>query len=189
MAEMKHEERTTSDGVRAINTYAQIVGSDAVVNPTTGVANSNWRYGNLIPFRGVATAAFGTGTLARFTNPAGNPGSNEVRVPKGYKAYITYVLFVVNGATAWASGTDVRISDDAGSPVDWVTVATAALTGNAVISVPFGGTVTGVTQTAATIAPVTGGLTSERGIVVRATGTFTAGSNLEVYIEGFYRKV
>lgn len=189
MAEMKHEERTTSDGVRAISTYAQIVGSDAVVNPATGVANSNWRYGNVIPFRGRVSVPIGSGTLARLFNAAGNPGTNEVRCPKGYKPFVTYALFVVNGATAWTGGTDIRLSDDAGSPVDWVTITAAALTGNTTISVPFGGTVTGVTQNAAVLDPVNGGLTTERGLVVRATGTFSAGSTIGLYVEGFYAKV
>jgi hypothetical protein len=188
MAELKHSLKNTSDGVAFVSVCRQLVGSDAVVDPVSGVANANYRQGNVIPFSGVATVAFGSGTLARFMNPAGSPGTNEVRVPKGYKAFITYALFVVKGGSAWAGGTDIRISDDNGTPVDWVTIATSALTANAVISTPLT-TLAGVTQNTAAMAPVTGGFTAERGLVVRATGTFTAGSNIEVFIEGFYRRV
>jgi len=49
------------------------------------------------------------------------------------KVYVTDIVSKVNGATGWATTATVKLQDTNSSAVDFMTVAVAAMTGNAVI--------------------------------------------------------
>lgn len=102
-------------------------------------------------------------------------------VPRGHKCYITdYQLRF--GGTAFATATDVRISDTAPSPTDFVTVAIANTTGFKHLT---SASQTGVTNGNALL--LRQGGAAGRGIRLRTTGSApTAGSDLSVRIEGFF---
>jgi len=55
----------------------------------------------------------------------------DIKVPAGKKAYLQNFIARVNGATAWATTTTVKIQDTNSSAIDFVTFAVAALTANA----------------------------------------------------------
>lgn len=104
----------------------------------------------------------------------------DADIPPGKICYVSGFIARVNGATAWATTTNVKIQDTAGTPVDFVTIAVAALTANTTIHP----TTSNVTLESAMILG-TGG-TVNRGIrlVGNANGT---GSNLVVTVFGFFK--
>lgn len=55
----------------------------------------------------------------------------DADVPAGKKVYLQGFIARVNGATVWATTANVKIQDTNGTPVDFVTMAVAALTANA----------------------------------------------------------
>lgn len=91
------------------------------------------------------------------------------------------------GGSAFATATDVRLSDTNASPVDFVTVLVAN-TLNALHRLsPTGVTQTGVTQSTALTSTASDGGTVGKGLQVRTTGsTPTAGSTFRVYVRGFF---
>jgi hypothetical protein len=77
----------------------------------------------------------------------------------------------------FATGTDVRLSDTNGTPVDIVTVLTAELTNGAIIGTGGG---TGITYGAGFAAPLTAGA----GVQIRDTGTaMTGGTSIQVMFD------
>ena len=96
-------------------------------------------------------------------------------VGAGKKAYVSQVFFSVDGGVDWATTATVSLQDTAGSPVVGCTVATSALTGNAMVQL----------ADAALFAPIAdgAGFTTAKGldIVGDANGT---GSNLLVTVFG-----
>lgn len=54
-------------------------------------------------------------------------------VPTGKKVILQGFILKVNGGTLWATTTEVKIQDKAGSPNDFVTIAVAALAANATV--------------------------------------------------------
>jgi len=92
---------------------------------------------------------------------------SDARVGPGRTAILTGFVVLVNGATAWASGTSLRIEDTAGNAV--ATVLTAALTGNATIHLPA----MTVVDRGVVAAP-------GRGLKLATVGTFSAGSTAKI---------
>lgn len=73
-----------------------------------------------------AATVLGTGTLATLLTAAGpSLGNAGRRCPKGYKFCLTNVQIKFSGATVWAAGTDLRLSDSS-STVDFLTLLPAA---------------------------------------------------------------
>lgn len=104
---------------------------------------------------------------------------NDSDVPSGYKLYVTE-LTIRWGATAFATATDVRVSDTNSTPVDFVTVLVANTTG--VTSWPIDET--GVTWGSALNSRT--GATAGKGLRVRTTGsTPTSGSSFIVTVKGY----
>jgi hypothetical protein len=60
----------------------------------------------------------------------------DTEVPVGYKIYLDDVVTKVGGGTNWATTATVKVQDTNGTPVDFVTYAVAALTGNAFVALP-----------------------------------------------------
>lgn len=105
----------------------------------------------------------------------------DSEVPKGCKPYIYHFFAKVNGATLWATTATVKIQDTNGTPVDFVTMAVAALTANAFVG-PF---TTNVTVEAAM--RVMSGGTQDKGLQLKGDANGT-GSDLVVTVIGYYRK-
>jgi hypothetical protein len=102
-------------------------------------------------------------------------------IPAGKAVYVNYILVTVNGVTAWTTSYNVVIQDSAA--VAAVTLATAQLTGNAVIGA-FGQT--GVTAGAAVLGQ--SGLTAGKGLqVVGSSASIVAGSPLLVTVGGYIK--
>lgn len=57
----------------------------------------------------------------------------DSEVPTGKKVYVQGYISKVDGATDWATTATVKLQDTNGTPVDFVTFAVAAMTGNAII--------------------------------------------------------
>ena len=99
----------------------------------------------------------------------------DAEVGAGKKAYVSQVFFSVDGGTNWATTATISLRDTAGSPVVGCTVATSALTGNAMVQL----------ADATLLAPIADGVgfTTAKGldIVGNANGT---GSNLLVTVFG-----
>ncbi len=94
-------------------------------------------------------------------------------IPSGKKVYLQGFIARVNGATGWGTTATVKIQDTNGTPVDFVTMAVAALT-NAARVVP--GTANVTLEDA--YAAGTGG-TAGKGLQVKGNANGT-GSNLIV---------
>jgi hypothetical protein len=105
----------------------------------------------------------------------------DSEVPRGHKCYVTnYQLRF--GNTAFATATDVRLSDNASTPTDFVTVTIANTTGFKHLT---SASQTGVTHGSALLQR-TGGA-AEKGIRLRTTGSApTAGSDFSIRVEGFF---
>jgi len=102
----------------------------------------------------------------------------DALVPAGKKVYITGILVVVNGETAWTdvTATVVTIEDTAGA--DAVTIAKGGLTANAVLDLA-----TADITLSDPIKKQTG-LGTAKGIQVKADAVFGAGSDLLVNVFG-----
>lgn len=87
-------------------------------------------------------------------------------VPLGKKVYITGFHAKVTGSTAWATTATVKIQDTNGTPVDYFTIAVAALTGNAEIR------------------PGTANVTNENAYILGTGGTATKGLQLKGNVNG-----
>jgi hypothetical protein len=107
----------------------------------------------------------------------------DALVPAGKAIYVNYIIISVNGATAWTTSYNVTIQDDAGTPVVAVTLATAQLTGNAVINSLAQ---SGVTPGTPVIAQ--SGLTAGKGLwVVGSSASIVAGSPLICTVGGYIK--
>lgn len=93
------------------------------------------------------------------------------------KIYLQGFIAKVNGGTLWATTATVKIQDNNGTPVDFVTIAVAALTGNAVV-IPATANVT--LEDAYAIG--TGG-TAGKGLQLKGNANGT-GSDLKVTVWG-----
>ena len=155
------------------------------------VGDTDNRYEDILEFMGTvsvpAATVVGTGTLITLLADAGpSSGAIPKRVPKGYKVCIEDIQVLFSG-TAWTGGTDIRISDTSAGPVDFLTLTAAAATAATFYRAPFNGTVAGVTMGAALTSNSGGSL--DKGLVVRATGTFTAGTPITLWVRGYFVKV
>jgi hypothetical protein len=102
-------------------------------------------------------------------------------IPAGKQVYINYIFVTVNGATAWTTAYNVVIQDSAA--VAAVTLATAQLAGNAVISTM---SQAGVTPGAPVLAQ--SGLTAGKGIqIVGSSASIVAGSPLIALVGGYIK--
>ena len=106
----------------------------------------------------------------------------DVEVPRGFKPYLTDFHAKVDGGTGWGTTATVKIQDTNGTPVDFVTMAIAALTSNAFV----GKTTANVTAEAA-LAKNTGG-TAGKGLQIKGNANGT-GNDLVVTVVGYYKKV
>jgi hypothetical protein len=98
-------------------------------------------------------------------------------VPAGKKVYLQGFIAKVDGGTNWATTATVKIQDTNGTPVDFVTMAVAALTGNAVVT-------TGTTNITAEDAFSEGsGGTAAKGLQLKGNANGT-GSDLKVTVWG-----
>jgi hypothetical protein len=105
-------------------------------------------------------------------------GDDEV--PEGFTPYVTDFLAKVNGAVAWTVMATLTLEDTAG--VDFMSIAVAALTANAVL---LPGTANVTLANAMVLG--TGG-TAEKGIRVIANANAGAGSDFVITVRGFYKK-
>ncbi len=85
---------------------------------------------------------------------------SDLVVPDGKKVYLEGFIAKVNGATLWATTANVKIQDTNGTPVDFVTMLVAALTGNA------------------TVVPGTANVTLENAYALGTGGTLSKGLQL-----------
>lgn len=109
-----------------------------------------------------------TATLAQI-----NSGLTFIPANSGRTLKVVGIFFKVSGA--FATCTDVRVSDTAGPPVDVVTVAVAGLTNGAII-----GEATTANVTLGTFAA---SLTAAQGLKVRQTGSAcTGGTNILIRV-------
>lgn len=104
----------------------------------------------------------------------------DSEVPPGWKAYLTDCHAKVNGATNWATTATVKVQDTNGAPVDFVTMAVAALTGNS-----FVGKFTSNITAEAALARNTGG-TAGKGLQLKGDANGT-GSDLVVTVVGYLK--
>lgn len=154
-------------GVIAFNKFerAEIVSSD--VATLEAVVTANAALGGRF-FKKTATL-----TSAAAATPVHVLTAAEVGA--GKKAYVSQVFFSVDGGTNWGTTATISVQDTAASPVVGCTVATSALTGNAMVQL----------SDATLLAPIAdgAGFTTAKGIdiVGDANGT---GSNLLVTVFG-----
>lgn len=123
-----------------------------------------------------------TATLTSAAAATGVTLIADSEVPVGYVPYMTNFRAKVDGATVWGTTATVKVQDTNGTPVDFITMAVAALTANAFVK----DNTTNVTAEAA-YAKNTGG-TAGKGIRVigNANGT---GSDLVVTADFVYIKL
>ncbi len=155
------------------------------------IGDTDNRYEDILEFMGTVTVpaatVLGTGTLLTLLADAGPlSGAIPKRVPKGYKVCVEDIQVLFSG-TAWTLGTDLRISDTSAGPVDFLTIAASAATAGVFYRAPFNGAIAGVTLGGALTSNSGGAV--DKGLVIRATGTFTAGSAFTVWIRGYFVKV
>lgn len=124
-----------------------------------------------IPFRKTATI-----TSAAAATAVSLLADSEI--PDGKAVYLTGFLARVNGTTQWGTTATVKIQDTAGTAVDFVTLAVAALTSQARV-VP--GTANATLENA--YANGTGG-TAGKGLQLKGDANGT-GSDLIVTVWGF----
>lgn len=103
----------------------------------------------------------------------------DAEVPEGYVPFVVDFNARVNGATLWATTANVKIQDT--SAVDFVTMAVAALTGNARV---YKSTANVTVENAMSLG--TGG-TAAKGLQLKGDANGT-GSDLVVTVIGFYKK-
>lgn len=101
-------------------------------------------------------------------------------VPTGKTCYVTGFIGRVNGTTQWGTTATVKIQDTNGTPVDFVTMAVAALTSQARV---YPGTANVTTENA--MANGTGG-TVNKGLQIKGNANGT-GSDLIVTVTGFFK--
>jgi hypothetical protein len=106
----------------------------------------------------------------------------DSEVPAGFVPFAVDFFGKVNGATAWTVLATVKIQDTNGAPVDFATIAVAALTGNAFI-----GRHTANVTIENAMALGTGG-TSGKGLQVKGNANAGVGSNLVLTVVAYYKK-
>ncbi len=104
----------------------------------------------------------------------------DADIGSGKKAYVTYWHAKVNGATLWATTATCSIQDTNGTPVSFVDIGVAALTGNAFVQAAT----VGVTLNSP-FSLGTGG-TASKGLDIACNANGT-GSDLVVTIAGFMK--
>lgn len=104
----------------------------------------------------------------------------DADVPTGKKIYVQGFIAKVDGATVWATTATVKIQDSNSSAVGFVTMAVAALTGNAVV----GPHVADITCEDA-FSEGTGG-TASKGLQLKGNANGT-GSDLKVTVWGIIK--
>lgn len=105
----------------------------------------------------------------------------DAEVPAGFTPYVTDVSAKVSGGTLWGTVTSVKVQDTNGTPVDFLTIAVAALAANAFLK-PNSSNVTVENAMA-----LNSGGTAGKGLQVKANANGT-GSDLYVTIVGYYKK-
>jgi hypothetical protein len=123
-----------------------------------------------IPFHRTATI-----TSAACATPVNILATADV--PTGKKVYLQGFIAKVDGATAWGTTATVKIQDNNGTPVDFVTMAVSALTGNTVVTT---GTANITAEDA--FSEGTGG-TATKGLQLKGNANGT-GSDLKVTVWG-----
>lgn len=111
-------------GALAVGTAALATGG--VTNGKLGADAVDAVKAAVYPFNVVATI-----TSAAAATPVSLLADGAV--PAGKKVYLQGFVGHVNGGTNWATTATVKIQDTNGTPVDFVTMAVAALTGNAIV--------------------------------------------------------
>lgn len=106
----------------------------------------------------------------------------DSEVPAGFTPFVTDFIGRVNGTTAWGTTATLKIQDTNGTPVDFVTIAIAALTSQARF---FKGTANVTVENA--MANGTGG-TPSKGLQIKGNANGT-GSDLVVTVSGFYKRI
>ena len=103
-------------------------------------------------------------------------------VPSGKSVYLLGFIANVRGATPWtdSTGTKVILQDTNGTPVEFYEIAKAALTASASVNM--------FTANVTAEAGITGGIggTVNKGLDVVADHNFAAGSDLGLYVVGFF---
>jgi hypothetical protein len=122
-----------------------------------------------------------TVTLTSASAGTAVPVVADSEVPAGYAPYVTDFMARVNGTTPWATTATVKVQDTNGSPVDFATIAVAALTSQARI---YRSSANVTVEDAMSLG--TGG-TASKGLQVKGDVNGT-GSNLVLTITGFYKK-
>ena len=170
------DEAITSDKIAAGAVVAAKIGALAVETAALAAgAVTNGKIGSdavdavkaaVYPWRASATI-----TSAAAATPVSLLADGAV--PAGKKVYLLGFVAEVAGGTNWATTATVKIQDTNGTPVDFVTMAVAALTGNAIV---YPGTAN-ITSEAA-FKNGTGG-TAAKGLQLKGDANGT-GSNLVV---------
>lgn len=117
-----------------------------------------------------------TGTLTSAAAGTAVVLITDAQVGSGRKVYVRNFRAKVDGGTNWATTATVKIQDTNGTPVDFVTMAVAALTGNA-----FVGPHTANITAEAAFAKNSGG-TAGKGLQIKGDANGT-GSNLVVTVD------
>jgi hypothetical protein len=137
--------------------------------------NADAEKADILPF-GTPFKATATLTSAAAATPVTLLADSAV--PAGKKVYITGFFAKVNGATAWGTTANCYVKDSASSPVTAITMAVAALTANAFV------TVNTANITIADPVALNTGLTAAKGLTISGNANGT-GSDLVVTVTGF----
>lgn len=122
-----------------------------------------------------------TATITSAAAATAVPLIADSEVPAGFTPYVTDFIARVNGTTGWGTTATVKIQDSNGTPVDFVTMAVAALTNQARV---FKSSSNVTIENA--MANGTGG-TASKGLQLKGDANGT-GSDLIVTVTGFYKK-
>lgn len=154
-----------------LTTAGTVVNTGTIQTTTGSVKIGELSVG--VPFVATATITSAAAATAVTLVP-------DTAVPAGKKVYVTGFHAKVNGATEWATTATVKIQDSNGTPVEFATMAVAALTANALV---FPATANITPAAAFTLG--TGG-TAAKGLVLKGDANGT-GSDLVVTVTGFIK--
>ncbi len=161
------------NGTAAVWAVPTSTGNTIAITAGPGSLNFEVGTGALVPFYKVAQVLF--------TDNANIILLDDSAVGAAQKAYLTYISFRVNGGTAWAGSTGVRVSDTPNAAV-FATALVAGLVANAFLTIGNANVTPGDSLTLGL------GGTAAKGIVAYVTGGLaTGGSPVVVVVSGYVK--
>lgn len=177
-----HTSRATTSGTAMLRRTGSSTDKEGFDISTSGVPQIVDASGNVAPVQAnldsgrIFFSRYATITSAAAVTAVTIIADSEV--PAGKKVYVTDFSGRVNGTTVWGTTATVKIQDTNGTPVDFVTVAVAAMTSQARV---YLGTANVTDENARSLG--TGG-TAAKGLVVKGDANGT-GSDFVVWVNGY----